>query len=457
MISLQSVILKENNKDVSMKESKIFTVIILLLICFSVIYSEVDFNGNILTDNRIRLDDHIFTWNEIRLISQLNYGFGKGHMYSEILLKGTYFPKIIQSNDLQNIENINLLEINIKETYIDFYEFISKNLDIRIGKQRIAWGTADKLNPTDNLNPDNLEDIMDFGNKISSHAIKLTYYLGDYSLEGVFIPVFTPAILPSDEWMSAFFSSLPIPENLILQSYSDTVIIPQKTFKENSMFAVKLSGNILKYDFSVSYFNGRDDIPLINNITITPISPTLINADVQMMYPKMQVIGADFSGQIGDIGIWGEGACFIPEKVTMEMTTIGVGTDTSLAINSIPYYKYVIGADYTFKNGLYFNGQYLHGFIQERGKNSLNDYIILAVEKKFFDDLQIRFGFGAEIEDYKNVKNSSAFSIMPEISYFPMDNGEIDLGAYLINGTNNTNFGKVEMNDELYLKFKYYF
>ncbi len=440
-----------------MKKSKIFTIIILLLICVSVIYSEVSFNGNIITDNRIRLEDYDFTLNEIELISKLNYNFGNGHMYSEILLKGTYFSQIYQSSDLQNIENINSLEINIKETYIDFYKFISKDLDIRIGKQRISWGTADKLNPTDNLNPDDLEDIMDFGNKMGSNSIRLTYYIGDYSLDGVFIPVFTPAVLPSDEWMSAFFSSLPVPENMILQSYSDTIIIPQKTIEESSMFAAKLSGNILKYDFSISYFNGRDDIPLINNIVITPISLTEINANVQMVYPKMQVIGADFSGQIGDIGVWGEGSCFIPEKVIMEMTTIGVGTDTSIAINNNPYYKYVIGIDYTFKNGLYVNGQYLHGFIQERGENNLENYVMLALEKKFFNDLQIRIGFGSEIKDYKNIKNNSAFIIMPEISYFPMDNGEVNLGAYLIDGSDNTSFGKVKMNDELYLKFKYSF
>jgi len=48
---------------------------------------------------------------------------------------------------------------------------LTSTLDIRIGRQRIAWGTADKLNPTDNLNPDDLEDIFDFGKHLDSNIV----------------------------------------------------------------------------------------------------------------------------------------------------------------------------------------------------------------------------------------------------------------------------------------------
>ncbi len=440
-----------------MRKDKICAVIVFILLFFTFSYSEINLSGNIFTDNRFRLEDNTFSWNEIQLISKLNLDIGNGHIYSETEFKSIGFPNILNSTDLQDTESINPLMINIRETYIDFYKFVLKNLDIRVGKQRIAWGTADKLNPTDNLNPDDLEDIMDFGRKLGSNSVKLTYYLGDYSLVGVVIPIFKPAVLPSDEWASAFFSSLPVPEGLILQSYSDTVILPKRSFEESSMFAVKFSGNLFNYDLSLSYFNGRDDIPLINNVIITSVSPTAIDVNVEMIYPKMQVIGADMSGEIGKIGVWGEAACFIPEKVIM-ITTMNTYTETTVALDSKPYYKYVVGMDYTFKNGLYINGQYLHGFIHEREEDNLEDYIILGMEKKFFDDdLKIKIGLGSEIKDFNKIKDNSAIMILPEISYIPMDNGEINLGAYFINGEDNTNFGKVKKNDEIYIKFKYSF
>lgn len=440
-----------------MKKYKIYTTIVFTFLFITLSYAAVSLSGNIFTDNRFSLEDNTFSWNEIQLISKLNLDNGKGHIYAETEFRGIGFPNISDPIDLQDIENIDTLQINIREAYIDFYKFILKNLDIRVGKQRIAWGTADKLNPTDNLNPDDLEDIMDFGKKLGSNAVKLTYYMGDYSLVGVFIPIFKPAVMPSNKWAAAFSPSLPVPQGFTLNSYSNNVILPKRSFKESSMFAVKFSGNLFNYDFSLSYFNGRDDIPLIDDMTIAFISPTAIDANIGMIYPKMQVIGADMSGEIANIGVWGEAACFIPEKVIMT-TTINTSTATTTALDSKPYYKYVVGMDYTFKNGLYINGQYLHGFIQERGEDNLEDYIIFGMEKKFFDDdLKIKIGLGSEIKDFNKIKENSAIIILPEISYIPMDNGEINLGAYFINGENNTSFGKVKKNDEVYIKFKYNF
>ncbi|MCK7509029.1 MAG: hypothetical protein MZV70_36675 [Desulfobacterales bacterium] len=66
--------------------------------------------------------------------------------------------------------------LEIRELYIQLYGFLFDNLDVTSGRQRIVWGTADKLNPTDNLNPLDLEDILDFGRRRGSDAINLNYY-----------------------------------------------------------------------------------------------------------------------------------------------------------------------------------------------------------------------------------------------------------------------------------------
>ena len=116
-------------------------------------------------------------------------------------------------------------------------------------------------------------------------------------------------------------------------------------------------------------------------------------------------------------------------------------------------------ADYTFKDGWYINGQYLHGFIHERGKDNLGDYFVFGVEKKFLNDkLKITpIGGGGEIRDFSDIKNNYAIMFMPEITYFPFDNAEIKIGLRILDGKKTTTFGAVKNNDEAHLKVKYSF
>ncbi|MCK4385085.1 MAG: hypothetical protein KAW52_02355, partial [candidate division Zixibacteria bacterium] len=211
-----------------------------------------------------------------------------------------------------------------------------------------------------------------------------------------------------------------------------------------------------------SYFYGRDDLPLIDQVSIELVD-TLgsVNVNTRLCYPRMQVVGLDMAGAIGDVGIWAEGALFFPEKVEM-MTIIptqsGMISQKSTALEDQGYFKYVVGGDYTFKNGLYVNGQFLHGFYHERGKDNLEDYFMLGFEKKFLnDELKITLAGGTEIKKFDDLKDNYATIIFPEISYYPLDNTEILLGVYLIDGKETTNFGRVKENDEAYLKVKYSF
>jgi len=152
---------------------------------------------------------------------------------------------------------------------------------------------------------------------------------------------------------------------------------------------------------------------------------------------------------------------FIPEKIKMttDLSALGMGVQESTSLDDEPYIKYVMGADYTFKNGIYINGQYLHGFIHERGKDNLEDYFMCGLEWKSSDEkLKITpVGLGAEVKDFKDIKNNYALIYSPEIAYYPVDNAEIVLGARCIEGKNTTTFGRVKNNDEMYLKLKYSF
>jgi hypothetical protein len=165
------------------------------------------------------------------------------------------------------------------------------------------------------------------------------------------------------------------------------------------------------------------------------------------------------AGAIGNIGIWVEGAFFIPERVdlVLDLSLLGMGVQESPALDK-PYFRYVLGLDYSFKGGWYFNAQYLHGFIHERKKEEMGEYFILSLEKKLLrDKLKVTLGGGAEIKSFAEIKDNSAILFFPEVAYYPFDNAEITFGYRLLNGNETVVFGRVKDNDEIYFKAKYSF
>lgn len=132
---------------------------------------------------------------------------------------------------------------SLQEAYIDYYSNI---VDIRFGKQIIAWGKADEINPTDILNPQNLGNITEEKTirKIGLTALKTTWKFSDYYFYAIWKPEFDYMKIPKVGSRWRFFSipgiiELPDPE------------LPGNELKDTE-WAFKLSKTISLYDFSVS-------------------------------------------------------------------------------------------------------------------------------------------------------------------------------------------------------------
>ena len=454
-----------------MNSKRFFLAIAGLFIAGGWLYADngVSITGYIQTDNRIQTKSNKFTWNENRLNLRLEGApSDKYHYFSEIRLRGFGFPVTSQFADLQLQEKNKVYPwgLEFREAYVDLYGFGLKNLDIRIGRQIIVWGTADALNPTSNLSPDDLEDIFNFGEKFGVNAVNASYYLGDnLTINGVYVPVFTPATLPFGDFANAFSAPMDLPPGMTVRTLSDTVILPERKQSESSQIGLKASTNLLGYDMSLSYFKGRDDLPILSKATIALVDMIgTVDIATELVYPKIQVIGGDFAGSISSVGIWGEGAVFIPEELVM--TTIAHSPVTgqmkvtqTLALDDEPYFKFVLGGDYTFKNGLYFNGQYLYGFLYERGKDELNDYFTFRLEKTFLDDKfkLVPIGGAVAINDWDDVKNNYGLVYAPELSYFPSDNVELNIGSFIIDGKGANMFRMIKGLDEIIFRLKVIF
>ncbi len=432
---------------------KTFKTLRWLLLWTVPLAAQVHLGGYLETYNRywVHADSGRWTWNENRLQIQLEGSPSENlHFYGELRLRGFGFPQTDILSDLQRLEKDRVYpwSLEIREVYADLYDFVVPGLDLRIGRQVIAWGTADKINPTSNLSPYDFEDFFDFGAKLGVNALRAMYTHEPWSFELDFVPVFTPAVLPHGAWSSAFMGpGMPVPD-------TTPKITPPVPNMRNAQMGVKLSTTLWDWDFSASYYRGFDGLPMPDTIAMD-FFPSV---RVHMRYPKIQVFGLDFAGSLGHIGVWGEGALFVPETFISWIIPPDPPfpfADTLLHKDR-PYLKFVFGGDYTFNNGLYLNAQYIHGFLHERGPDSLNDYVVLRTEKKFLDD-QLTLApltVAVEIPDWSKTSENYGFAWIPEVKFAPTDNVELRLGAFVLDGKGTSLFTRLKDHDEVYFRVK---
>jgi len=458
-------------------KTKTYLVTIVLIAVFSNSINAQDENnlklsGELLTDQRLLLkDNNDWAWNENRLSLKLDKQLSsESKFYSEVWLRNIGLPNTVQSADLYNKGIVDPYNLEIREAYVQLNGFLTPKLDLTIGRQQIVWGTADKLNPTNNLNPYDLEDILDFGRKRGSDAVNLQYYINnDLSLQGVFVPFFQPANMPVGIFANALNPSMDMPQGMVLKSFSDTLMMPKYNLGESSTAGLRFKGFAKGIDFSVSYVWGYDGLPYSSKNILTPVNLTGgINIHSQLSFIRNHIVGADLVTSIAGVGVWAEAAAFFPDN-DIVMTTdlsafypaspVPVTQDSVLLEKDKPYVKFVIGGDYFFPDGSYLNLQYLHGFIHERGADELNDYFFLRYEKDFFNNkLKVSpIAGGFIVTDWNNLADNYAIAYMPEIAYKASPNAEISLACSIFDGKGQNLFAGLKDYNMVMFKVKYSF
>ncbi len=372
-------------------------------------------------------------------------------------------------NDLSDPSTQYPMDIMLWEAYLDVYDIGIEGMDLRIGKQRIAWGKADKLNPTDNLNPHDFSDIFDFGKHVPSLAVWLNYsIMEEVNFELVWLPSMKPVLMPKD---TAFmFGSSPVskpsnlPPNIQLAEPEMNIENPSYDLR-HSMQAFKMKGTIFKIDYSISYLHGFDDIPYVKSVKLVP-DPTqqgVMKQTITMDYYEYHVVGLDFAGELAGMGWWMEGAMYLPQDAvytTMQMPDMQNPVNTieqkNLLIDDKPYFHATVGVDYTFSWGMYLNVQYAHGMFGERGdEENINDYLFGRVEQKLFHDkLKLAIGGGGGITNWDDVSNNFGWMVTPEVKWMPYDSVELSVGSFIIGAEGDGFFTALDDSDMIYTKFK---
>lgn len=419
--------------------------------------------GAVSTDDRVSTQtDPQLTFQEYRLELTANAkptDTTKFHAEAWVRSPGLS-PSEISGTDLFSFGSVAPVVLDLREAYFELNGFIFDNIDLKVGRQRIAWGTADKLNVVDNVNPLDLSDPWDFGRHLGSDGAQINVYAGGMQITGLAVAQFTPAVLPAGVWSNALIpSALQAPPGLTLGTITTTATLPGLSITNSLTAGLRVKGNLLGYDLSVSYLYGRQGLPVIDSIVLS--GPPVVNAAMDLVYPREHIFGADLAGSIFGVGVWAEAAVFLPAEITLttDSTAIGGGVVQSTALASTPYVKYVVGGDYTFPGDVYLNGQYVHGLFQEAGAGNLNDYFSFDLEWRLFEE-KVKLtllSFIFEVKNWSDIPNNYAILAAPSISIHPMDNAELVVGFHWIQATSSTVFGTLSGQNEVFAHARYSF
>jgi hypothetical protein len=343
-----------------------------------------------------------------------------------------------------------------------YLHYAHQNFDLRLGKQIISWGAADGINPTNNINPVDFTDLLDTDDEhIGVFSIKADYYLKNWTLEGILVPVFTPSVLPvngytapgRNRWNLALPAVIPDagePSGFFKASYALAAAqLPPRDWR-SAQIAGKLVHSYQGWDFSLSYYHGWDDLSTFR------FHPQLVTRDslhigIQPEFYKLHVPGFDFSTTMGKYGLRGEAAYFsTPDKR---------GTDPAI---TDPFYMYVIGVDRNFgkvlgDNNLFVIVQWIQQFIQTGAhipNTSLNNVFQRALMTRMEYAPNSFATFTVQtIYDFK----SDNYFIRPEFEYQLSDGINIGVLSDIMDGPDNTFSGNFRHNKRLQVRLKYNF
>lgn len=324
----------------------------------------------------------------------------------------------------------------LREAYVDLS---LGPVDLRLGKQIIAWGRADRINPTDNLTPRDFTLLVpdDDDQRLGAPALKASYHLGDITLTAVGIPYFEPHTTPLKKPAPPFTARKRLPDNPVGQ------------------WGIKVEQTGKALDWSVSYFDGFDLSPDLGIDRATSSSVELL-----LRHHRVRVIGADAATTIGRYGLRGEAAYTFTEDLE--------GDDPKV---KNPFFFMVVGGDRTFLEYLNVNLQYiLRAVVNYRSPVGIPNAVerSVAMKQAVASNQLDRVQHGASLRVSNKWLNETLegelagilsftrgdYAIRPKLTYAFTDRWKGVVGADLFRGPRRSYFGDINDNTAAYAELR---
>ena len=319
--------------------------------------------------------------------------------------------------------------------------FHFESADLRIGKQIVAWGRADGINPTDNLTPRDFAVMLPFEDdqRLGTPSVKLDSFLSqEHTLTLFATPYFEPSKIP-----------LPTDGPGVVQ------VKPARSVS-NTQLGLRLNKVGEGFDWSASYFRGFSLLPSIRAVRGSPSGQV-----TELRYDRITVLGADFARNLGRFGVRGE--------VAYMDTRDDEGVDP-LVRN--PQLFWIVGVDRTFLDNLNVNVQYFQRRIRhfhdpDAGadpngrrlaiqnavlggqRDRVSDGVTFRVSNKWFNDT-----LEAEVFAVVNFTRNDAF-VRPLLTYSFSDHWKATIGAEYFRGAPDTQYGGLKRNRGAFAELRY--
>ena len=334
------------------------------------------------------------------------------------------------------------LEIGLREVYMDIF---FDSIDLRIGKQQIIWGKADGVFITDIISPKDLREFLlpDFDEiRTGVTAVKADYYIGDNTLEFVWLPSFTPTAMPEDG--SIWFPELNFP---IQPEFDNSKRKVEGSLQNSELFA-KYSALTSLVDFEIMAGYAWDDDPTMHiSRTIDPATKQLMSLTLFPQHHRLTIAGGSFSTTLGGWVVRGEGAYYQGKYFNSSDPFQGD------AVVKKDYAHYLVGVDYSLwdiRLSSQFIQQAIMDYEETINQDEFENTMTFLARRDF-----LRETLTLELFSYIGLNNSDAL-IRPRLLYDLTDGFEVQFGANIFTGDTGS-FGQYDQNDMVYAKVKYSF
>jgi hypothetical protein len=337
--------------------------------------------------------------------------------------------------------------VYVEELYADF---TYKAFDLRVGRQMLAWGKTDLVNPTDHLSPRDFTDPLESDDeRLGIWAVRPRIQLGDVQWEGAIVPVFTGSILPlgSSRWSPPFPSQVPNPLNpaqVVHLNYEFAPAREPETTWANVQYATRVSGSFRGYDVSASYFDGWEDVPRLGReLTITGAGTGTVRITPEHL--RKHAVGGDLATVVGSFTLRGEAAFVSPDPLQ--------GPD---------HFQYVLGLERTFgdmmgRGGTFFLAQWIHSILPDDFVASPLDFNYLFEKST---TLRVQHNVTALTQIvveglYEWARHG--YYVQPQVSYRFGDHVRVEGFLDLLGGRETEFFGIFGDNRRLQVRLRYSF
>lgn len=297
------------------------------------------------------------------------------------------------------------VDVEVAEAWVEATELLP-GVSVRLGQQRLAWGTTEGISPVDAVNPYDLRDPTRFDRRLGSPAITAVGLRGVAALELAWLPLHRPARLPAEVDLLATASdvvdlSTAGGEGLVLGDLETRADLPDERVGFGA-FAGRLELATALVDLAASGWYGVESLPQVGGEALLvgfATSSDRVDVGVPVLYPRATRLGLEARAELpGEVLFLAESTLTLPERtsVTASRSQLEGLLDLGL-IDEIPsplpetvtqdgrpVVHAVVGLQRTWSRVLLL-AEWAHGLPTERQRSEVGDYALVATQLTLTD------------------------------------------------------------------------